>query len=142
MQNPQEKHLCQSIFFNKVAGLRSATLLKKKLWHRCFPVNFAKFLRTPLVQNTSTSGRLSYKERRCQTKFLEGCCWGAGFYWRRFMIFFTFTFAKEAKEVAINRCSSKYFNFRGLLSQGQRSYRIANAVIASLFLDYFEYIFR
>ena len=25
-----------------------ATLLKKRLWHRCFPVNFAKFLRTPL----------------------------------------------------------------------------------------------
>ena len=40
------KHLCQSLFFNKVAGLRPATLLKKKLWHRCFPVNFAKFLRT------------------------------------------------------------------------------------------------
>ena len=25
------------------------TLLKKSLWHRCFPVNFAKFLRTPPV---------------------------------------------------------------------------------------------
>ena len=33
-------------FFNKAAGLRPATLLKKKLWHRWFPVNFAKFLRT------------------------------------------------------------------------------------------------
>ena len=40
------KHLCQSLFFNKVAGLRSATLFKKRLWHKCFPVNFAKFLRT------------------------------------------------------------------------------------------------
>ena len=29
------------------AGLRPATLLKKMLWHRCFPVNFAKFPRTP-----------------------------------------------------------------------------------------------
>ena len=28
-------------FNNKVAGLSSATLLKKKLWYRCFPVNFA-----------------------------------------------------------------------------------------------------
>ena len=27
-------------------------LLKKRLWHRCFPVNFAKFLRTPFLQNT------------------------------------------------------------------------------------------
>ena len=28
-------------------GLRSATLLKKSLSHRCFPVNFATFLGTP-----------------------------------------------------------------------------------------------
>ena len=47
------KHLCQSLFFNKVADLRSANLLKKRLWHRCFPVNFAKFLRIPFLQNTS-----------------------------------------------------------------------------------------
>ena len=46
------KHLCQSLFFNKVAGLRPATLLKK----RCFPESFAKFLRKPFLQ--STSGRL------------------------------------------------------------------------------------
>ena len=39
------KHLCQSLFFNKVADLRLVTLLKKRLWHRFFPVNFAKFLR-------------------------------------------------------------------------------------------------
>ena len=45
------KHQCQNLFFNKVAGLRLATLLKKRLWHRCFPVNFAKFSRTPFLQN-------------------------------------------------------------------------------------------
>ena len=39
------KNLCQSLFFNKVAGLRPATLFKKRLRHRCFQVNFAKFLR-------------------------------------------------------------------------------------------------
>ena len=42
------KHLCRSLFF-KVAGLRPATLLKKRLWHRCFPVNFAKFQRTTFL---------------------------------------------------------------------------------------------
>ena len=42
------KHLCQSLFFNKVPGLRPATLLKKRIRYRCFPVNFPKFLRTPL----------------------------------------------------------------------------------------------
>ena len=47
------KHLCQSLFFNKVAGLKPATLLKKRLWHRCFPVNSAKFLRASFLQNTS-----------------------------------------------------------------------------------------
>ena len=43
------KHLCQSLFFNKVAGLRPSKREKKTLWHRCFPVNFAKFLRTPFI---------------------------------------------------------------------------------------------
>ena len=42
------KHLCQS-FLNKVAGLRPAALLKRTLWHRCFPVNLAKFLRTAFL---------------------------------------------------------------------------------------------
>ena len=50
------KQLCQSLFFKKVVGLRHATLVKKRLWHRCFPVNFVKFLRIPFLQNTS--GRL------------------------------------------------------------------------------------
>ena len=36
-----------------LAGFRIATSLKKRLWYRCFPVNFAKFLRTPLFNNTS-----------------------------------------------------------------------------------------
>ena len=47
------KHLCKSIFFNTVAVLKPATLFKKRLWHRCFPVNFTKFLRTPFLQNTT-----------------------------------------------------------------------------------------
>ena len=47
------KHLCQSPFFDKAAGFRSANLLKKGPWHTCFPVNFVKFLRTPFSQNTS-----------------------------------------------------------------------------------------
>ena len=40
------KYLCPSLSFNKVAGLRPATLLKKRLWQWYFPGNFAKFLRT------------------------------------------------------------------------------------------------
>ena len=48
------KPLCQSLFFNKLAVLRPATLLKKRLWHKFFPVNFAKFLRITFLQNTSS----------------------------------------------------------------------------------------
>ena len=43
------KHLRQSLLFNKVAGVSPATLLKKRLWHRFFPANFAKFLKTPFL---------------------------------------------------------------------------------------------
>ena len=58
------KRLCQSLFFNKVAGLwslyliqafrpatflkrysRPAILFKKRLWHRCFPVNFVEIFK-------------------------------------------------------------------------------------------------
>ena len=46
-QNSQENTCARVSFFNKVAAFRTATLLKKRLWHKCFPVNFAKFLRTP-----------------------------------------------------------------------------------------------
>ena len=37
------KHLCQSLFFKKACNF-----IKKGLWHRCFPVNLAKFLRIPI----------------------------------------------------------------------------------------------
>ena len=37
-QNSQE-NICASV----------SSLLKKRLWHRYFPVNFAKFLRTPFL---------------------------------------------------------------------------------------------
>ena len=41
------KHLCQSLIWNKIAGLRPANLLTYRLYHRCFPVNIVNFLRTP-----------------------------------------------------------------------------------------------
>ena len=40
--------------FNKVAGPQVCNLIKKRLQHRCFPENFAKFLRAPFSQNTSS----------------------------------------------------------------------------------------
>ena len=37
------KPLCRNYFFNKIAGSRPATLLKKRSCQRCLPVNIAKF---------------------------------------------------------------------------------------------------
>ena len=47
------KHLCRSLFFNVVGVLRTATLLKKKLQLRRFPVNFTRFLKILFLKNTS-----------------------------------------------------------------------------------------
>ena len=44
--NITRKHMCRS-FFDKVTGLQNCNFIKKSLQHRCFPVKFAKFLRTP-----------------------------------------------------------------------------------------------
>ena len=48
--------MCQTLFFNKVAGLRAAPLLKRGSNTVFFPVNFAKSLRISFLQ--ITSGRL------------------------------------------------------------------------------------
>ena len=61
------KHLCQSLFLIKLQALR----------HMCFPVNFAKFLRTPfiiqhlwwLLLNSIVSEILNP-----MLKFQVGCC--------------------------------------------------------------------
>ena len=39
------KHLKWSLFF-----YMPAILIKMRLWHRCFPVNLGKFLRTPILR--------------------------------------------------------------------------------------------
>ena len=50
------KHQCQSLFFNKVSGLfliklqaLACIIIKKGLWHRCFPVSFCKVLWTTFL---------------------------------------------------------------------------------------------
>ena len=61
LQNSQENTCARVSFQNKVAGLGPATLLKKTLGHSCFPVNFAKFLRTPFSQNTFFTEHLFHR---------------------------------------------------------------------------------
>ena len=50
---------------NRMRVNRPATLLKKRLWHRCFPWNFAKFLSTSFLQNPS--GRLLLQKEDSST---------------------------------------------------------------------------
>ena len=45
------KHLSWSLSFSKIAGVRPATLLKKRPQQRCFPVEIVTFLRTPIMKN-------------------------------------------------------------------------------------------
>ena len=47
-QNSQENNCVRVSFLIKLQSL-----LKKRLWHCCFPVNFAKFLRIPFLTKTS-----------------------------------------------------------------------------------------
>ena len=60
------KHLRQSLFLNKFAGLRPTTLLKKRLWHRNVPAKFVKLLRAPLSQKIF--GRLLLKTQHTITE--------------------------------------------------------------------------
>ena len=47
------KHLCWIFFYKKVATHRSSNFIKKRFEYRCFPVNTAKFFRTPILKNFS-----------------------------------------------------------------------------------------
>ena len=69
------------------SGLRPATLLKKRLWHRCFPVNIAKFLRT---------------------SFLTGHLWWLLLY---IILFFTDYRASKVNTAIIKTCFIEYYYF-------------------------------
>ena len=51
LQYSSKKHLYWSLFLNKNSGLQSWNFIKKRLQHRCFPVNIVKFSRTRVLKN-------------------------------------------------------------------------------------------
>ena len=57
---PQNSHLCQSFFFNTIAVLTPATLFKRSLWDRYFPVNFAKFSATPFFTEQNQAKMINF----------------------------------------------------------------------------------
>ena len=48
LQNLQE-NTCALVSFLKTLQTQPATLLKKRLWYNCFPVNFVKFFQSTLL---------------------------------------------------------------------------------------------
>ena len=88
--------------------LKPATLFKKRLWHKCFPVKFTKFLGTPFLQNTS--GRLLMFQQKIihwthqfTTKNLKKdkkkLIWILNFFVRPFMSSFVTTFQNRKPQL-------------------------------------------
>ena len=75
------KHLWQSVFFNKVPGLRPATLIKKETLAQVFSYKFRKVSKDTFLQNTSgLNGATKDKLRekiclRLSLKFLQLRWW-------------------------------------------------------------------
>ena len=72
-----------------VATDQTATLSNKRLRHRCFPVNFAKFLGTAFLQNTSSD---------CLFNFYASVT----------LILNALLRSKISTEAAVSRCPSKW----------------------------------
>ena len=45
-----KKYVVETLF-NNFVGIQACNFIKKRLKHRCVPVNIAKFSRTPILKN-------------------------------------------------------------------------------------------
>ena len=81
---------CWILFFNKVAGRKPETILKKRLQHKYFPLNFAKILRIPFFHRTprvTASWYLHFYQtltsnpRENGNKWMTQICYGFNFDW-------------------------------------------------------------
>ena len=70
--------LCISQPFHLI--LKPAILLKKRIWHRCFPVSFTKILRTPFLQNTYRAAPSVTLSRRRSVSYRNQSIGFTGFY--------------------------------------------------------------
>ena len=69
----------ECLFFNKVAGLRVATLSKKRLWHGCFPVNFCEVSKNTFSYRNTSGGcfwnftkQMTHRSSRSHVFFKKG----------------------------------------------------------------------
>ena len=70
------KHLCQSLFFNKVAGLRPTTLLKKEILIQGFSCEFCKIFKSTFFTEHL---RAIASKNICTFEF----CWISSYFWSR-----------------------------------------------------------
>ena len=50
LRNIYRKTPVLEFIFNQVTGLKGCNFMNKRLQHKCFPVNIAKFLRTAFIE--------------------------------------------------------------------------------------------
>ena len=74
--------MCQSLFLVKLLAW-ACSFIKKRLWHRCFPVNFAISLRTTFFIEHLRWLLLPYVSSDCY----DGGCW---LYFSRHFIIYTY----------------------------------------------------
>ena len=102
------KNLSESLFWWSCRP-EAATLLIKRLWHRCFPVNFAKFPRTTFLQNTA--GRLLLNQTslffwKISVWVIQLRSWGVLYLWTisTFYKRYTANIAEVKHLLAVNYC--------------------------------------
>ena len=117
------KHLWQSLSFDKLANYSLAALFKKRLQHRCFSVNFMKFLRTAFSQNKDYC---FCNKTSTETSFKNDDWWMSTMIW---------TSRKYLYILSQHQASSffrSFLSFRG----------ISNFVIVDLGLSFSEFSFK
>ena len=60
--------------FSAMSGLQVCNFIKKRFQHRCFPVKFAKFLRTPFFTEHLRWFRLHVKQNISELLAVFNCC--------------------------------------------------------------------
>ena len=117
--------MSESLFY-QCCRLTPETLFKKGLWHRCFPLNFVKFLRTPffiehlwwllLTISYLMSHRSSRPEVLCERDVLENFTKFAG----KHLCFFFNKVAGLALSGVISNNWFPFSNFAFIICQQSR----------------------
>ena len=73
-RSSRQEVFCKKDVLRNFARFTGKHLFKKRPWHRCFPVNLAKFLRTPPVAASGCSRNLEFEKRTDQNFITQNLC--------------------------------------------------------------------